>query len=187
MRLFRRKEETLNEQLLREAGLDDRPPEAKPASAFANLPRSGPGRFGIQLPSTYSGVFDVVEAPGIEGDRIAFAALPDGSLVVDEETGDASLGPIADAVERRIPPPYRAEGVRDSATRWNVSANPIEVVELQADGDTIELTSNDGVVKATVDGRAVDRRYPELEQDGDYVVRATRLDGDLWEIQTSLL
>jgi hypothetical protein len=65
-----------------------------------------------------------------------------------------------------------------------IQAKKIEVVAIpnRPGGDMIEL-SPDGVL---VDGERVFGSVPELENRGD-VVRAERLDGDLWEIQTGNL
>src|SRR5437660_1429061 len=47
-----------------------------------------------------------VAAPEIQGDAVDFVALPDGSLLVEEEQGDANLEPLATAVEQKLQPPY---------------------------------------------------------------------------------
>jgi hypothetical protein len=83
----RRREETLNEQLLREAGLDgvqdDEPALPEPAPEPAD---------------PYAGTSDVLttaEAPGLPRDAVEFAALPSGVLVFDGDVGDADLSPLA--------------------------------------------------------------------------------------------
>jgi hypothetical protein len=65
-----------------------------------------------------------------------------------------------------------------------VQAKRIEVVEIPSGpkGDSIEL-SRDGVL---VDGERIFGSIRELEGRGD-VVRAERLDGDLWEVTASAL
>jgi len=122
------------------------------------------------------------EAEGIDGDAATFVALPDGTLLV-EAGHDSSLQPLADAVERELQPPYRARAARVNGDLWGVQARRIEVREIpnQA-GDSLELTS-EGV---RIDGQRVFGSVKELEGLGD-VVRAERLDGDLWEVRASSL
>ena len=65
---------------------------------------------------------------GWRGDIVHFVALPDGTLVVEEDEPDAALTPLADAVETSIPPPYRAEAVRRGPEAWAVAASRITIV-----------------------------------------------------------
>ena len=58
------------------------------------------------------------DAPALQGDAVHFAALGDGSLILDEDQPDGALAPLADALETRLAPPYRAEGVRRDGTLW---------------------------------------------------------------------
>jgi len=132
-------------------------------------------------------------APSVKGDSVHFVALDDGTLVVDEDEPDASLGPLADAVEQTIPPPYRAEGVRRGGDTWAVAATRIQIASLpDLRGDEAELTSTrDGKV-LQVDGRTTLGSSRALERLGEaegteYVVRATRLDGTLWEVDAAAL
>jgi len=154
--------------------------------------RGEPGIHGV--PRTRK--WDVVasaDAPGLKGDSVHFAALQDGTLVVDEEEPDESLAPLADAIESSIPPPYRAEGVRRTATTWAVAASRIQVVRAAGlTGDHAELVVTRDGRSLHVDGMATLGRAPALEQIGEaegteYVVRADRLDGDLWEVQATPL
>jgi hypothetical protein len=199
--LFRRKE-TLNEKLMREAGLDagaaDAPAltpfEAEPPAPFDPVVETAdrfaiPGTGGAYGPvrARRWDALVTAEAPEVRGDEVTFYALPDGSLIVDEEEGDAQLDPLATAVEAELPPPYRAHGVRKSDRLWAVSAVRIEVAELDADGDEIELTRTDEGETLTVDGARSRSRVPELERLGEregatFAVRATRIDGDLWDV-----
>lgn len=128
-------------------------------------------------------VTQTVDASGIEGDAATFVVLPDGSVLV-EDGADSSLQPLADAIEHELQPPYRARAARQRGDLWAVQAKRIRVVQLRnpPDGDTIELT-RDGLV---VDGDRAFGSVPELEGLGD-VVRADRLDGDLWEVTASPL
>ena len=132
------------------------------------------------------------EAPGVRGDRVEFAALPDGTLVVDGEQGDANLGALAEALETKLDPPYRAEGVRQNDDVWAVAGRRMEVLTLAAEGEEIELTEHGGERALFVDGAKVFGRIPQLEAVGRrlgdaYVVRARRIDGDLWEVQADPL
>jgi hypothetical protein len=125
----------------------------------------------------------------VRGDAVHFVALPDGTLVVDEDEPDASLAPLADAVEQTIAPPYRAEAVRRGGGVWAVAARRVAVVEApELDGEEAELVVTRGSRSLTIDGGQRVARAPSLERVGasegdEYVVRATRLDGDLWEAE----
>jgi hypothetical protein len=198
--LFRRRKETLNERLMREAGLEpatvDDEPRAAPEGGFdpveAFRARLDPESRAAHFRTREWDVVTTAEAPEVAGDEVEFAALPDHSLLVDEEQGDANLGPLADAVEAKLEPPYRARGVRQSASSWGVAAKRIEVVRLEIEGDEIDLTMNQGERELRVDGRRSTRALSELErlaerQSRDYAVHAERLDGDLWEIRISAL
>jgi hypothetical protein len=143
------------------------------------------------------GEYDVVvtmDVAGITGDSVEFATLPNGDVIVDDEQGDPDLSPLADAVERQLPPPYRVVARRQDGDLWSVAARGIDVLELDfAGGDEIELASLDGRIDLRVDGEPWGGRIPELEHAGeaaegaDYVVQAERLDGDLWEVRASPL
>jgi hypothetical protein len=201
---FRRKE-TLNEKLLREAGLDAGSTAAEPAPArdAAELEESWFGNRSLSLFERLSGEitaprprrWDAVvsaEAPDVGGDEIDFVTLPDGSLIVDEEQGEGDLTTLAEAVETQIPAPYRAHGIRRGERVWAVAARKIEVVSFVADGEEITLSENGGNRTLTVDGAQAFGSIPELERigqrEGDsYVVRARRLDGDVWEVQANPL
>jgi hypothetical protein len=228
MGIFRRRkeEETLNEQMLREAGIDadgDTPPEQNsPDSVTSSTNEPVPAAEEAEPPEPldpYEGsypadaaggiipasldramarpaVWDTlttVTAPGIAGDKVEFATLPTGDLIVDTETGDADLSPFADAVEKQLEPPYRVLARREDDDLWSVAARTIDVVEFKFDGgDEIELVENEGNTELRVDGEPWNEQIPELERAGetlgtDFVVQADRLDGDLWEIRASAL
>jgi hypothetical protein len=158
----RREDETYNEQVLREAGLGDtRPldPQAglHPAqSAWGAIAGFGP------RPAEWD-VFVTVAAPAIGGAEVEFATLPEGDIIVDSESGDSDLSPLADAVEQQLPPPYRASGRRHENGLWAVAAKRIEVRRIERDGDEFE------------------------DVEGETVTRGSRLDGDFWEIQVEKL
>jgi hypothetical protein len=221
----RRKEETLNEQMLREAGIDadgDTPPEQNSpdsVTSSSNLPQAteetGPpepfdpyaGSYPVEpaggiVPASLDramarpAVWDLVTtatAAGIAGDKVEFATLPAGDLIVDTETGDGDLSPLADVVETQLKPPYRVLARREDGDVWSIAARTIDVVELTFEGgDEIELVENEGNTELRVDGKPWSQEIPELERAGetlgtDFVVQADRLDGDLWEIRASAL
>ncbi|HEY4411620.1 MAG TPA: hypothetical protein VGN06_01370 [Gaiellaceae bacterium] len=140
------------------------------------------GIHGMQRPREWDAT-QTVEAPGIEGDAATFVVLPDGSVLV-EEGSDSSLQPLADAIEQELKPPYRARAARQRGDLWAVQARKIEVAQLRhpPQGDSIELTGD----MLLVDGERAFGSVPELEGRGD-VVRAERLDGNLWEVRASAL
>jgi hypothetical protein len=188
MGFFRRQKETLNEQMLREAHL-----EPEPELAFEPDPVLGIWRRAMARPGEYDAVL-TVEAPGIVGDAVDFATLPNGDVIVDTEQGDADLSPFADAVEQTLEPPYRVIARRGEGQLWSVAARGIDVLEVDfPDGDEIELASVGGELDVRVDGEPWQGHIPALEDAGeaadgeDYVVQAERLDGDLWEVRASPL
>ena len=200
MGLFRRRRETLNEQLLREAGLDPaqalgdpklRPPIEPPRSVLqiVGVPdgsRVSPREWDATL---------AVDAPGLAGNRIEFTTLPTGDLIVSEESGDADLSPLADAVERSIGPPYRAVATRQDGDLWGVGAKRIEVAHIAfPTGDKLELSRRPREhSELRVDGEPSSYPVPlELERLGDdagdgFYVEASRIDGDLWEVRVTAL
>src|SRR5207248_3926165 len=106
-------------------------------------------------------------APGVLGDKAEFAALPEGDLIVDTETGDADLSPFADAVEKHLKPPYRAVARREDGDLWAVAARQIDVLRFSFDGgDGIELVRNEGHETINVDGTPWTGGIPALEQAG---------------------
>ena len=198
MGLFRRRHETLNEKLLREAGLDPTQAlgdtQAKPAPleppmsviSAVGLPhdlRLGPKEWDAAL---------TVTAAGLAGDRIEFTTIPTGDVIVGEETGDADVSPLADAVESRLRPPYRAVAMRQDGDLWAVAAKRIEVAQIPfPHGDRLEFSRYVDDEELRVDGEPSDAAIPpELEQVGeragpDFLVDAERIDGDLWEVQVT--
>jgi hypothetical protein len=198
--LFRRRHETLNEQLLREAGLD-------PAQALGDVPQQPPRFEPPKSVLEVAGVPDgsrltpkewdaalTVDAPGLPGSRIEFTTIPNGDLIVDDETGDADLSPFADAVEQRLRPPYRAVAQRQSGDLWAVAARQIRVAQIPfPDGDKLDFSCRVDHGEFRVDGEPTDGLVPpELERlaerAGDsFYVEAERIDGDLWEIKVTAL
>jgi hypothetical protein len=180
--LFRR--ESLHERLAREGGLAGPEPTD-------TRPRWGEtGIHGIHRPREWDSV-STATASGLEGDEAHFTVLPDGSLLVDEDE-ERELSELADAVD--LPPPFRAEAVRRGDETWAVAARRIEVVELPdaPEGDELVVSSSQGSRELLVDGLPGFGSVPTLERLGEaryasYVVRAERLDGDLFEVRVSPL
>lgn len=175
----------LHEKLAEEGGLVPRP------EPIDTRPPFEAGIHGLSRPREWDAV--VAVAAELAGDSARFVALPDGTLLVEE--GPDDVQPLADAVEAQLAPPYRAEAVRRDDSLWAVAANTIEVVELEEDlgGDEIELAVQGDHRTLLVDDQKVFGSAPTLERlaqsrHGDaYVVRAVRLDGDLWELRTAAL
>jgi hypothetical protein len=198
VRLFGRRQ-PLHRRLADAGGLSLEESSSPPGPAAAppgwdGEQRGEPGIHGVPRARRWDAVA-TAEAPGLPGDEVRFTALPDGSLVVDDEGGgeDGDLSPLADALEGRLPPPYRAEGVRRGGALWGVAGRRIAVVREPAlDGEEAELVVTSGGRTLTVDGHARVARAPALEAAGahqgrEFVVRAMRLDGDLWEVETAPL
>lgn len=190
-----RRAETLNEKLLREAGLglESSTPAANEVEAVSSPLR----RYGSWHDSAITGLartreWDVTalaEAPELSGEEVRFDVLPDGTILVEDEAGDAGLAPLAEAVEAKLPPPYRARAVRRTDASWAIAAEAIRVVELPDQrGDALEITDRAGQRELKIDGARSFGSVPRLEQlagaeFADYAVQAQRLDGDLWEIR----
>src|SRR5262245_40262178 len=180
--------EPLHERLAREGALGREEPVVGDAR-----PRWGEtGIHGIHRVREWD-VVATVEAPDVPGDAVAFVTLPDGSVLVEEgDEGDATLDPLAQAVETELEPPYRALAARQEGDLWAISARRIVVEQFEAAGDAVELTSHDGERMLLVDGARTFGSIPALERLGErqgpsYAVLAERLDGDLWEVRVSAL
>ena len=172
---LRRDDDTYDEQLRREAGLGD-PRETRVGDTEERVDT-------LEEEHTFT-----VDAPGIAGDRFTFAVVPDGTMLVEEEDAETGLGQLADAIEERVAPPYRAFAERESGDRWTVAAGAISVVELPGlDADEVRLVVKDGVRVLIVDDEPSGERIQELEHLGDetyesYYLRADRLDEAWWEV-----
>ena len=190
MPLFRKKE-TYNEQMLREAGLDRvvfREPAPVPALAVTLEAYHGRVR-----PKEWD-VATTAVAQGITGDYVQFTVLPDGDLIVETEENDGDLTPLADAIEQRLSPPYKATGSRQENDLWGVGAKQIEVATFSfPNAEELELTQSAGVAELRVDGEPSDAAPPvELQRLGetagaDYCAEATHIDGDSWEVRVTPL
>jgi hypothetical protein len=184
--IFRR--EPLHKKLAREARLEQAP-ERGPVDPGAHWGVTG--IHGVPRPRRWDAVASA-EAPGLAGDEVHFVALPNGDLVVDEDEPPDTLAPLADAVEQTLEAPYRAEAVRQNDDVWAVAARRIAVASFPAGGDELELVSGEAGRTLTVDGERAFGSVPELERIGGsqgehYVVRASRLDGEVWEIEADPL
>ena len=180
MSLFRRRE-PLHERLAREGGLTDA--EREP---YDTTPRWGEaGIHGVARPRRWDAV--VAAQTDLEGGRAAFVALPDGTLIVED--GPDDVQPLADAVETELQPPYRAEGVRRGEGIWAVAARRIEVAQLDHDGEELQLTIRNCERTLLVDGEPGFGSVRELEElaEGDAAIRATRIDGQDWEVRVDRL
>jgi len=133
------------------------------------------------------------EAPGLTGKERSFVALPDGTLLVDDDIPDGVADPLAQAVETRIRPPYRAEAVRREGEVWAVAAKRIEIVELpDVDGEELTLTVTEEGRNLVVDGAPPFGSVPALERIagarfGSYSAHTARLDDDLFELRLTPL
>lgn len=180
MGLFRRK--SLHVRLAEDGGLVERSPGPPYTGVISET-----GIHGVPRERQYDAVA-TTEAPDVHGDSVRFVGLDDGTLLIEE--GDGDLAPLADAIEQDIERPYRATAVRRSDTTWAIAGHRLRVVELpDAGGDEIELAIVDRAQTLAVDGTRSFGSIPELAQlaDGDAVIRASRLDDDLWEVRVDAL
>jgi hypothetical protein len=182
-----RRGEPLHEKLARLGGLTPEP--VTPPDLLGRM--TGAGIHGLHRLREWDAVV-TVEAPSMQGDRAVFVVVPDGTVVVEE--GDGDFAPLAEAVEGELQAPYRAEAIRRHEALWAVAARVIEIVELEDDpgGDEVTLTVRDGERELLVDGARTFGSMPALERVAEgrfesYAVRATRLDGALWEVEVSPL
>jgi hypothetical protein len=172
---FWRRHETLNERLLREGGLTGGEGE------IARPPWDKVGIHGVSRPAEWDEV-TTVEAD-VEGDIARFVVLAD-EIVIEE--GPDAVDALADAIA--LEPPFRAGARRAGEGLWAVGARRIEITKLPGqEGDEVELVSRDGLRELTIDGSRVFGSVPALERDGDYVVRARRVDGELFEVEAAPL
>jgi hypothetical protein len=173
VRLFRR--EPLHRRLAREGGLEPRPVDTRPSWGEVGI-------HGVARPREWDSV--VVVETDLDGERAAFVALPGGTVVVDD--GPDDVVPLAEALERTLEPPYRAEAVRRPDGTWSVGGNRIRVVVLpDTDGDDVVLTVGPEGRELVADGERRFGSAPELErflEGAQGVVRARRIDGPSFEL-----
>jgi hypothetical protein len=177
------------------SGLDvpGRPPsQAAEPPGWDGEPRGEPGIHGVPRQRRWDAVA-TAESPLLRGDAVHFVSLADRTLLVEEDEPDEGVSPLADAVDGALSPPYRAEAVRRSESSWSVGASRIQVAEVPGlTGDEAELAVTRQGSTLKVDGRTIFGREPALERIGEalgseYVVRARRLDGDLWDVEATAL
>jgi hypothetical protein len=182
MGLFRRSK-PLHERLAEEGGLV----EPSPRQPLYTGAISETGIHGVPREREYDAVV-TAEASDVEGSNARFVALGDGSLLIEEGEGDLSA--LADAIDQEVKPPYRAIAIRRGGAQWAVAAHGLRVIQLpEPGGDEVELALRGDERTLIVDGERVFGTLPELEKlaEGDSVIRAARLDGDLWEIRVDPL
>jgi hypothetical protein len=164
-------------QLAREAGLPFGEQKTRPAWDAAGI-------HGLHRERRFDAVV-TVEAPELEGERASFVALPGGDLVVEE--GPDNPTPLANALDRELETPYRAEAVRRDDALWAVAGRRIELVELPGvAGEELELAAHGPERTLRVDGEPGFGSIPALER-ADHVVRARRITGELWEVDADPL
>lgn len=181
---FWRRKQPLHERLAREGGLA---PATPPRSSWDDLV----GVHGIHRLREWDAL--VTARAELPGDEIWFVALPDGTLLL-EDGPDGDLSPLAEAVEKDVPPPYRACAVQKEEAVWAVAVRRIEIVELPDDpgGDELELAWDGSERTYSKDGepafggvRALERLAEQRYE--TWVVRASRLDDALWEVSVAPL
>jgi hypothetical protein len=183
---FWRREKPLHEQLAEEGGL------MVPGESTRDVaPWHQAGIHGVPRPREYDVVLSL-DVEGLSGDELSFVALEDGTLLLETDD-DVDLDPFADALEGTLEPPYRATAVRKGESTWAVAANSIQVatIEDEVGGDTVELAVQHGDSTVLVDGAEAFGSLASFEQLAEeleaYVIRASRLDGDLWEVKVTPL
>jgi len=168
-----------------------RAPAAQPPG-WDGEPRGEPGVHGVPRSRKWDAV-GTADVPGLEGDEKHFVVLGDRSVVAEAGENDEKLQPLVETLQTRLAPPYRVEAVRRGETRWAVAGVRIATVEAPGlRGDVAELVASREGKTLHVDGRPSFGSAPALERVGEaagpeYVVRAKRLQGDLWEVDASPL
>jgi len=145
-----------------------------------------PGVMGVGPGRTWDAVV-AAHAPALTGDSTTFVALDDGTLVVNEDLPDGALGPIADAIEEMVGPPYRAAAARGEGDLWNAVAESVRIVELADVGsDEVELSVVDGERTLTLGDDPTDRALPALDalaaEHDAVAIHAERVDGNLFAV-----
>jgi hypothetical protein len=183
---FWRREKPLHEQLAEQGGL------AVPGEETRDVaPWNQAGVHGVPRPREYDVVVSV-DVEGVPGDEFSFVALEDGTLLLESDH-DIELDPFADALDGLLAPPYRAIAVRKGESTWAVAANSIQTATIddEIEGDTVELAYQQGESTLLVDGAQALGSLASFEDLAEgldaYVVRASRLDGDLWEVKVTPL
>ena len=130
-------------------------------------------------------VVTTVDAPELLGERAEFVALSRDEFVIQE--GPDTVERLAEAIERELAPPYRAEAVRRETGLWAVGARKIELVRLPGvAGEELELSLHGDERTLLIDGAQTFGSIPALERP-EHVVRARRVDGETWEVEVDPL
>jgi hypothetical protein len=145
-----------------------------------------PGIMGVGPGRTWDAVV-AAHAPALTGDSVTFVALPDGTLVVNEDVPDGSLTPVADELEEMVRPPYRAAAARNDGDMWTAVAESVRIVELpEVGGEELELTFVGGERTLTVGEEQIDLALPALDAladgQGDVAIHAERVDGETFSV-----
>src|SRR4029450_9887995 len=145
-----------------------------------------PGVMGVGPGRTWDAVV-AAHAPALTGDSVTFVALPDGTLVVNEDVPDGSLTPVADEIEEMVRPPYRAAAARNDGDMWTAVAESVRIVELPEVGaEELELTFVGGERTLTVGDEQTDLALPALDAladgQGDVAIHAERVDRDTFSV-----
>jgi hypothetical protein len=197
--LFRRRR-PLHEELARAGGLseglrldgDREPGLAAQVPGWSGAQRGEAGIHGVPRARRWDAVA-TADVPGLTGNAVEFVALGDGTLIVSEDEPDEPVARLADALEDELAAPYRAEAVRRDGDTWAVAARRIRVVEVPGlRGEEAELVVTPSGWTLRVDGRTSLQHAPALERAGadagpEFVVRAARVDGELWEVEATPL
>jgi hypothetical protein len=208
---FFRRERPIHEQLAEEGGLDieggaaDEPGELEPPEEPWGAVTVARALLGPQVAEDLLASHGVprarewdaiatAEAPELPGDRIEFVVLEDGTLFVDLDLPEDALTPIAEALEATINPPYRAVAMRREEDVWSATAMQVDIVVVPQDipGDEVVIAAHEGDVKLLIDDEEYEGEIPALETFGQerfesFVLTASRLDTQLWEVTVNAL
>ena len=180
---FWRREKPLHEQLAERGGM------TVPVEGSRDVaPWNQSGVHGVPRPRRWDAV--VTAEADLPGEEVNFVTLEAGTLIVEEDVPDGALTPLAEAVETQVNAPYRAHATRRGERLWAVGASKIQVAQIDDEigGDTVELAVQaDGDRTVLVDGAETFGALPTFEALAgglpSYVIRADRIDGDLWEVK----
>lgn len=187
MRLFgRRRASRQPDSVARPAGLSAEPP------GWDGEPRGEPGIHGIARARRWDAVVSA-SAPELDGESVDFVALADDTILVDGEPATEAFRPLVDAVQMTLAAPFRADARRQDGGIWAVGASAIVVLEQAGlEGQAVELVVTREGRALHLDGRPSFAPAATFERAGEqegpeYVVRANRLAGDLWEVEATAL
>jgi hypothetical protein len=139
------------------------------------------------------GVVVSLLASEVDGDHVSFVSLPGRLLIVEEQEGESDLGVFADAIEKRLSSPYRAQALRVDRDRFVAVAGEIETVVLPGlDGDELIVFALPGGQRAAVlDGKALlpipVGLEPILAESEPCLLTLSNVDEETWEVSIDLL